>query len=476
MDKVGLSGKYQTYPEYKDSGVEWIGFYPSEWSLTRVKYESYVKARVGWHGLKSDDFTDEGPYLVTGSDFKGPEIAWKDCYHCDEERYEQDKYIQLKEGDLLITKDGTIGKVALVRNLDGKATLNSGVFVVRPLSDNYTSRFYFWLLQATVFTGFVDFNKTGSTILHLYQDTFVNFLYAMPSYIEQQKIANFLDHETAKIDTLIDKQQQLIKLLKEKRQAVISHAVTKGLNPNAPMRDSGVEWLGEVPEHWIVKRLKHISPKVGVGLVINPSTYTRDEGVYFIFGGDVKEYYFDLSKTRRISSLDSDNLLPSRLNHRDLLSVRVGYPGITAVVPSELEGSNCASVIVIRRGEYDSDWLCAAMNVWVGRQQVDLVSYGAAQKQFNVADAVEFIFPVPPESEQKAIAIFVQSALNRFDALASKAEYQIELLQERRTALISAAVTGKIDVRDWVAPEPSNNKIDASLYGNGVDLNKEASL
>lgn len=150
--------------------------------------------------------------------------------------------------------------------------------------------------------------------------------FALPSISEQSQIAAFLDHETAKIDNLIEKQQQLIELLKEKRQAVISHAVTKGLNPDVPMKYSGVEWLGEVPEHWIIKRLKHISPKVGVGLVINPSTYTKDEGVYFIFGGDVKEFGFDLTKTRRISPQDSNKLLPSRLNSRDLVSVRVGYP------------------------------------------------------------------------------------------------------------------------------------------------------
>src|SRR5690606_28456497 len=128
--------------------------------------------------------------------------------------------------------------------------------------------------------------------------------------------------------------------------AVISHAVTKGLNPDAPMKDSGVEWLGEVPEHWEVKRLKHISPKIGGGLVINPSTYTTDEGVYFIFGGDVKEYGFDLANTRYMAARDSDKLLPSRVDHRDLISVRVGYPGVTAVVAKDLEGADCASVIV----------------------------------------------------------------------------------------------------------------------------------
>lgn len=213
---------------YVDSNIMWIGAYPSRWNLTQVKYEAYVKARVGWHGLKSDDFTDEGPYLVTGSDFKSTNISWSDCYHCDLKRYEQDPYIQLKNGDLLITKDGTIGKVALVQQLaiNEKATLNSGVFVVRPLESNFLSGFYFWLLQSRVFTDFVDYNKTGSTIVHLYQDTFVNFSYASPKFKEQTQIAAFLDHETAKIDKLIDLQLLQIELLKERRTALISAAVT----------------------------------------------------------------------------------------------------------------------------------------------------------------------------------------------------------------------------------------------------------
>jgi type I restriction enzyme S subunit len=153
-----MAGRYKAYPDYEDSDVEWIGKYPSSWKPTRVKFESYVKARVGWHGLKSDDFTEVGPYLVTGSDFKESKIDWNNCYHCDKKRYEQDPFIQLKNGDLLITKDGTIGKLALVDNLVGKATLNSGVFVVRPLKNSYISKFYFWLLQASIFYGFVNYS------------------------------------------------------------------------------------------------------------------------------------------------------------------------------------------------------------------------------------------------------------------------------------------------------------------------------
>ncbi len=427
--------KYQAYPEYKDSGVKWLGKIPASWSLSKMAWN--FKAEKGKSGqLLTKDYCglNPGKYAVYSGQTENNGVMGRiDSYEFDTG----------EEGVLFST---TVGAKAMhLSHLRGKFSLSQNCMIIVPITKRYQIRFSYYHFQPLFYyeRGLIPEHMQASFRMEdLYQ-----YPIALPSLKEQELIANFLDYETAKIDTLIDKQQQLIKLLKEKRQAVISHAVTKGLNPNAPMRDSGVEWLGEVPEHWVVKRLKHISPKVGVGLVINPSTYTKDEGVYFIFGGDVKEYYFDLSKTRRISPEDSDNLLPSRLNYRDLVSIRVGYPGITAVVTEELEGSNCASVIVIRRGEYNSDWLCAAMNVWVGRQQVELASYGAAQKQFNVADAIEFIFPVPPESEQDEIANFIDGSLQRFNTLSNKAEKQIELLKERRTALISAAVTGKIDVR-----------------------------
>ena len=348
------------------------------------------------------------------------------------------------KGSVAIAMYGaTIGRLGVLGN---DATTNQACCVMPPSEVLHGKYLFYWLYANR--QEIINLSSGGGQP-NVNQEKISSLKVSAPSNFLQGKIVTFLDHETAKIDALIEKQQRLIELLKEKRQAVISHAVTKGLNPDAPMKDSGVEWLGEVPAHWVVKRLKHISPKIGVGLVINPSTYTRDEGVYFIFGGDVKEHEFDLSNTRKISSDDSNSLLPSRLNHRDLVCVRVGYPGVTAVVTEELEGANCASVIVIRKGAFNSDWLCAAMTVWVGRQQVDLCSYGAAQKQFNVADAIEFVFPMPSSDEQDEIANFVEKALSRFNLLSYKADKQIELLQERRTALISAAVTGKIDVRDW---------------------------
>jgi len=437
-----MSNKYQAYAEYKDSGVEWIGQYPSCWTLTRVKFESYVKARVGWHGLKSDDFTDEGPYLVTGSDFKGPVIKWEDCYHCDFERYEQDPYIQLQEGDLLITKDGTIGKVALVSELDGHATLNSGVFVVRPLANNYTSRFYFWLLHASVFTGFVDFNKTGSTIVHLYQDTFVNFRYAMPSFNEQLIIANFLDHETAKIDTLIEKQQQLIKLLKEKRQAVISHAVTKGLNPNAPMRDSGVEWLGEVPEHWLITRAKFVS-NIFVPQRNKPEL-NDSVGVAWVVMEDMKNIYIENTE-QYIDEESAKNAGSKTLKAGSVIASCVGNFGVTSI--------NNIDVIINQQlqafvpNKIKAEYLREIISI--SKSYFELIGTAATLVYVNQQGFENLPVLVPSKVEQEGICIYINKECSKFDKLVTQCEKALCLYKERRTALISAAVTGKIDVRNW---------------------------
>ncbi|HDS7136838.1 restriction endonuclease subunit S [Klebsiella sp. CN_Kp104] len=420
--------KYKAYPKYKDSGVEWLGLVPESWTVCRLKNLATIKNGQDYKSVQTDD-----GYPVMGS---GGQFTFASKFMYD-------------KPSVLLGRKGTIDKPLYIN--EPFWTVDTMYYT--ELNEGFDAKYLHYLALTIQFSRY----STNTALPSMTQEHLSNYKFSVPkAESERKKITEFLDLETAKIDNLIEKQQQLIELLKEKRQAVISHAVTKGLNPDVPMKDSGVEWLGDVPEHWIIKRLKHISPKVGVGLVINPSTYTKDEGVYFIFGGDVKEFGFDLTKTRRISPQDSNKLLPSRLNSRDLVSVRVGYPGITSVVTDDLEGSNCASIIIIRRGSYNSDWLCAAMNVWVGRQQVDLSSYGAAQKQFNVSDAIEFVFPVPPINEQNDIADFVQKTLNKFDDLTQKAFIQIELLQERRTALISAAVTGKIDVRDWVAPDTQN--------------------
>ena len=218
--------KYPKYPAYKDSGVEWIGKIPEYWTSKKIKHTSYVKGRVGWKGLTSEEYMSEGyAYLVTGQDFRYQEIDWSSCYCVDKSRYDDDPYIQLRNGDLLITKDGTIGKLAIVENLEKPACLNSGIFLVRPIN-SYTSHFLFWVLRSKTFSSFYDLRSMGSTIQHLYQNVFDNFSFPIPPIEEQNGIVHYLNSQTIKIDSLISNLYEMIGLLKDHRTSLISAAMT----------------------------------------------------------------------------------------------------------------------------------------------------------------------------------------------------------------------------------------------------------
>lgn len=163
------------YDSYKDSIIPWIGQIPSHWGQCRLKSYNSLKGRIGWNGLRSDEFLAEGyAYLVTGQDFSGKDIKWDKCYQIEKPRYDEDPFIQLKNGDLLITKDGTIGKIATVNNLDKPACLNSGIFVMKQTKDMFEQGYLFWMLSSDLLKEFNNYTSSGTTILHLYQNVFEN--------------------------------------------------------------------------------------------------------------------------------------------------------------------------------------------------------------------------------------------------------------------------------------------------------------
>ncbi|WP_075879010.1 restriction endonuclease subunit S [Vreelandella massiliensis] len=437
---------YPAYPEYKDSGVEWLGKVPAHWEVSRLKFfgelitgitppsEDFSNySEAGWPWVRPDDLDDQGA-PVRASKFLTDQ-GWSYCRPVD-------------PMSTLVCCIGSIGKLGYTTEV---TCTNQQITSIQPY---YDARYLFYLTCAS--KPELDLRATGNVLRILNAERLGNVPAVMPPVDEQATIAAFLDHETARIDALVEEQQRLIELLKEKRQAVISHAVTKGLDPDVPMKDSGVEWLGEVPAHWLRKRLKNVSPFITVGIVVNPSSYLAEEGLPFIYGGEVREGYIEVDKARKISLEDSRRNRKTMLETGDVVTMRVGYPGVTAVVPPECEGGNCASVMLIKKGSYDSRWLCAAMNSRLIRHQVEVVQYGAAQKQFNIADAVEFWLFEPPIDEQTRIADYIDRESSSFDQLVVAAKRNMQLLQERRSALISAAVTGKIDVRGWHSPEISN--------------------
>lgn len=210
----------------KPSGIAWIGDIPQDWNIKRVKYLASLKGRIGWQGLTSDEYIDEGPYLITGVDFKNGGIDWSNCVHISEERWAEAPEIHIQNGDLLITKDGTVGKVAIVSGLEGKASLNSGVLLIRTHSD-FDKRFLFWVLQSEEFwTWFRLKNAGNSTIIHLYQGDFAEFSYTFPNVMEQCAIADFLDAQCAKIDSVIADIEKQIETLQKYKKSLIIETIT----------------------------------------------------------------------------------------------------------------------------------------------------------------------------------------------------------------------------------------------------------
>ncbi len=297
----------------------------------------------------------------------------------------------------------------------------------------------------------------GTTFLELSSDELGAFRIPVPSQTEQRAIAAFLDRETAKIDALVEAQRRLIELLKEKRQAVISHAVTKGLDPTAPMKDSGVEWLGEVPAHWEVMPLKRDLSFLTSGSRGWAGHYA-DEGALFIRIGNLTRdrIDLDLSDIQRVNVPDGAEGERTRARAGDILFSITAYLGSVAVVPDNLETSFVSQHVALARLNRSwllPRWAALVSASRVGRTYLDMQGYGGTKIQLALDDVANLPMLAPPLVEQSSILAVIEQQLDRLDRLISEAESAIALLQERRSALISAAVTGKIDVRGLVNVE-----------------------
>lgn len=443
---------FPAYESYKESGVEWLGRVPSHWEVRRLK----EIAEAFPSNVDKKSYDDDEPVRLCN---------YTDVYYNDEIKAdlpfmeatatpEQIARFTLRAGDVIITKDSeTADDIAIAayvpQNLPG-VVCGYHLSMVRAREDNsgaFLKRYFDSRFAKANFA----VRANGLTRVGLGQYAVDNVPVPCPPPSEQRIISAFLDRETAKIDALVEAQERLIALLKEKRQAVISHAVTKGLDPSAPMKDSGVEWLGHVPSHWEVTRLKRVVPSITVGIVVEPSKYYVDEGVPALRSLNVRPGRIRPDDLVFISDEANELHSKSKLKAGDIVAVRTGQPGTAAIVPGEFHGANCVDLIIIRKSnELCEHFLCWFLASDGALQQFAEGSGGAIQLHFNVSAANELALAVPPFAEQRRIATELDRNVRMLDALVSEAEAAITLLQERRAALISAAVTGKIDVRGLV--------------------------
>lgn len=442
------------YPTYKNSNVEWLGVVPGHWAVTLLKrgYEVVLGKMLQPEARCDDD--ELLPYLraaniqLSGVDTSDVKRMWFGA--------EEKKKLLLRRGDLLVSEGGDVGRSAIWESDDEECYFQNSINRIRSIDGNSTRFLYFWMIAIKA-NGYIDVLCNKSTIAHFTAEKVATVPLPMPTKSEQIQIARFLEHETTRIDSLIEEQQRLIELLKEKRQALISHAVTKGLDPTVSMNDSGVEWLGEVPARWATKRLKQlVLDASGIqmgpfgGMLVDLDGSDTGFKVY----GQENTISGNFSSGRRwVSERQYVALSNYHLKVGDIVLTRKGSLG------------NCRRVLTLpQAGIIDSDTIRVRVQ---GRMmdpdyfellmheagyistQLSLVKRGAILSGLNTEIIANLLILVPPRVEQEELLREIKSASSKFDQGLSDCKCAVGLLKERRSALIFAAVTGKIDVRGW---------------------------
>ena len=429
--------KYKAYLQYKDSGVEWLGEIPIDWSLKKAKY-IFQKVQRPPRNIDSvvTAFRDGQVTLRTNRRIDGFTNSIKEI-----------GYQGVRSGDLMIhAMDGFAGAIG-ISDSDGKCSPVCSVCIPW-IKQSVNMLFYGYLVRQLAVTDFILSLAKGirerSTEFRFSE--FSGLVLAIPSKDEQDKIVAFLKHETQKIDRLISKQQQLIELLKEKRHAVISHVVTKGLNPNVPMKDSGVEWVDSIPFHW------EVMPTFSICEASMKKNYDGIESnVLSLSYGKIIPRNVDTNYGLLPESFNTYQIVECRdiiLRLTDLQndknSLRVGLVKQKGIITS-------AYLKLKSKSRISPDFLYQLLHSY-DTTKVFYGMGGGLRQSMKFEDFRRLPLLLPPTNEQKKIAVFLDQETTKIDNLLEKQQQIIQLLQERRTALISAAVTGKIDVRNWVAP------------------------
>lgn len=462
--------KYQEYAEYKDSGEAWLGEVPKTWTITKLKYiksqelNAFVDGPFG-SNLKSEHFITNGDVYVIESNFATTGVLnTYELKTITAKHFETISRSEARGSDIIIAKIGArYGSAAILPILSKKAVVSGNSLKLTVNSELCNVKYALHLLNHLKNEGAMDDGVNGSAQPALSLGGLNCLPFLLPSCLEQSVIINFLDHETAKIDSLIEKQQQLIQLLKEKRQAVISHAVTKGLNPNVAMKDSGVEWLGEVPEHWEVTRFSYeIFFQEGPGIL---AVDFHETGIPLLRIQNVKSHFVSnnyktyLSPSKVLSKWDH-----YRVEKGDLIISCSASTGLVSEVDESTVGAIPYTGLIRlkpRTRKIISQYIKLLVQSDLFFEQIEVLQTGSTIQHFGPFHLQQMYISLPAINEQQIICYEVKNRLDSIDVLISKAESAIELIQERRTALISAAVTGKIDVRNWQNPTEAKMEFSA---------------
>ena len=447
--------RYQPYPEYKDSGVTAFGNIPKHWKIIPIKFSLEMPITDGPHS--TPEFISEGIPFISAESVKNDRLDFskKRGYISEEDHSLFSKKYKPKYGDVYMVKSGaTTGSVARVETHD-EFNIWSPLAVLRPHKDKSTTGFIFFALKSKPFYYSVELSWSYGTQQNIGMGVISNIKMPFPPLPEQQTIATFLDYKTAKIDALIAKKKALLDKLAEKRTALISHAVTKGLDPKTPMRDSGIDWLGEIPAHWEVKRLKFVVSVFGGG---TPNTgkpeywngdipWVSPKDMKSDLIGSTEDYLTELGVQESATKIVSSNSV--------LIVVRSGI--LRHTIPVARNTTEVALNQDMKALITKALLLPGYLHCLISGLQKGLLPLwskpGCTVESIEMGYMLNTEIPIPPVSEQDQIISHVEGLLGGVDIQTARVTEIIIRLQEYRSALITNAVTGKIDVRNFRLPE-----------------------
>lgn len=434
--------RYKPYPAYKDSGVEWIGPVPEHWNTARIKRVAMLRA----------DRTSDMPEGQTYIGLEDVEPGSGRYSPTDREsRQSEDSTVGVfRAADVLYGKLRPYLRKAIVADRDGVCSTEFLVLATHRAEPSWLHR---WLLTSGV-TQQIEAGCDGAKMPRADWEHVGSIPLPLPPRAEQAAIAASLDRETARIDALIAKKTRFIELLKQKRQALITHAVTKGLDPNVKMKDSGVEWIGQVPEHWQVRPIKSLAKGPG-SLFIDgdwiESKNLSDEGIRYITTGNVGEGAYKEQGSGFISEATFHELGCTEVRSGDVLVSRLNPPiGRSCIVP-DLGCRIVTSVdnVIFRPdSDFDPKFIVYRFSAVDYFHELSIIGSGATMQRVGRSELGHVRLAWPPQNEQEEIRQYLNKETHQIDAITERVAYSITLLKERRSALITAAVTGQIDLRD----------------------------
>jgi len=442
--------KYKPYTRYKESGIKWIGEIPEEWQVKKLKYICTKYAEYGLN-ISSDNYQTEGIRFIRTTDIDDYGNLQNGGVYLNKSLC---KGYTLNCGDLLISRSGTIGRTFLFNSKKNGEATYAGYLVRFSINKNKAMpKYVFYFTKTNSFFGWLEIQSIETTIENVNGQKYANLLLTIPPLPEQITITNFLDKKTAEISKLIEKDKKLIELLKEKRTALINHAVTKGLDPNVKLKDSGIPWIGKIPENWEAKKLKQIS-EINISNVDKKSDENEPEVLLCNYIDVYKNEFIDSTINFMKATASVEQIRRFTIKMGDVIITKDSEEptdiAIPALIIEDLKNVVCGYHLALIRSNkmiLDGSFLFRALQSKKINDQFITEANGVTRFGISTYPILNSYILIPPLSEQIQIAEYLDKTTLKIDRTIEKTEAKLELLEEFKKSLIHHAVTGKIDIR-----------------------------